>query len=429
MNPDMFLLVPQEAAQRMRSGGPWGHFTFRSSDLEQFGAVVAVSDGNGTLMPTPLEPATHVLRNGIERGGQIWYRVQPEVHGCWSYLRKIEGALTVEGFKSVVAGGWKNPPATGRYFALTISTEAPTRYPDAGVPEIAAWQVTSDGVAPVDVDVQAVERGTRQLAPFWPVDMVSTLSILLVGLGSVGAAAAHALASYGIGHLKLLDPDRLLRHNLVRHPGPPKYVGRLKVKVIEEQLAEVRPDTAVEALDLDVIVDANRVRPLLNEVDLVLCAADGVAARRVIGHLAKRAKKDAILACVLADGAFGEIIRLRPWRDHGCLVCRRDKLEDEGGLAPEPSLDAGYGTGTTHRPMTAVGGDLHLVGQLAAKAAVATLLERRGQSDQKLPGEHMLIGLRPEAGWAPPFDFKHSGEVRWLPPTPPRPGCPTCELA
>ncbi|MFD8500960.1 ThiF family adenylyltransferase [Amycolatopsis sp. NPDC059657] len=429
MTPDLFLLVPEEAAHRMRSGGPWGRLTFRFSEPEQFGAVVAVADGNNTLMPTPLDPTSHFLRNGIEYKAQIWYRVAPEVHGYWSYMRKVGKAYTLEGFKDAVAGGWRNPPAAGCYFALTVSAEAPTRYPDAGIPEIAAWQVTSGGVFPVDVDVQAIERGTGQLAPFWPVEKVSTLSVLLVGLGSIGSAAAHALAGYGIGHLKLLDPDRLLRHNLVRHPGPPKHVGRLKVKVIEEQLAEVRPDTTVEAYDLDIIVEANRVRPLVDDVDLVLCAADGVAARRVTGHLARKAKKDAILACVLADGAFGEIFRLRPWPGHGCLVCRRENLQEEGGMAPEPSLDAGYGTGTTHRPMTAVGGDLHLVGQLAAKATVATLLERRGQSDQKLPGEHMLIGLRPEAGWAPPFDFNHSGEIRWLPHTPPRPGCPTCESA
>ncbi|MDQ1684998.1 MAG: hypothetical protein QOC82_1735 [Frankiaceae bacterium] len=37
--------------------------------------------------------------------------------------------------------------------------------------------------------------------------------------------------------------------------------------------------------------------------------------------------------------------------------------------------------------MTAVGGDPHLVGQAAAKAAVATVLDRIGHTDQRLPGE------------------------------------------
>jgi hypothetical protein len=92
-------------------------------------------------------------------------------------------------------------------------------------------------------------------------------------------------------------------------------------------------------------------------------------------------------------------------------------------------LDADYGTGTTHRPMTAVGSDLHLVGQLAAKVSVATLLERCGHPDQTLAGEHGVIGLRPQVGLAPPFDVDGSATIRWLPAKPPRPDCPTCEPA
>lgn len=40
-----------------------------------------------------------------------------------------------------------------------------------------------------------------------------------------------------------------------------------------------------------------------------LCCADGVAPRRSTSHLARRANTAAILACVLADGGIGEVIR------------------------------------------------------------------------------------------------------------------------
>jgi hypothetical protein len=76
--------------------------------------------------------------------------------------------------------------------------------------------------------------------------------------------------------------------------------------------------------------------------------------------------------------------------------------------------------------MTAVGGDLALVGEFAAKAAVATLLEAHGYHDQRLPGEHAVLGLRPVPGLSPPFDVTRAGEVRWSPVGPPRPTCPTC---
>jgi hypothetical protein len=93
-----------------------------------------------------------------------------------------------------------------------------------------------------------------------------------------------------------------------------------------------------------VVADADQIRALLTRTGLVVCAADGVAPRRVVSHLARRAGLDTVVACVLEDGGLGEILRLRPWKDCGCLVCQRQTLAATGGLDPEPTLDAGYGT-------------------------------------------------------------------------------------
>ncbi len=89
------------------------------------------------------------------------------------------------------------------------------------------------------------------------------------------------------------------------------------------------------------------------------------------------------------------------------------------------ALDRGYGQGTRQLPMTAVGGDLALVGQLAAKVTVATILERAGHPEQRLPGEHATIGLRPSQDLPRPFDAG-LGEVHWVEGHPPQPHCITC---
>jgi hypothetical protein len=180
---------------------------------------------------------------------------------------------------------------------------------------------------------------------------------------------------------------------------------------------------------LNVITDAHRIRPLLDATDVVVCAADGVSPRRVVSHLARRSNTTAIMACVLLDGAVGEVLRLRPWPGHGCLLCQRQKLVNDGVLDPEPLLDRPYGAGDRHLPMTAVGSDLQIVGQLAAKLAVATVLEAHGHSDQVIRDEYAIIGLRPNgstARYGPPFDVA-AGELRWLVPHPSLPDCPTCE--
>jgi molybdopterin-synthase adenylyltransferase len=75
--------------------------------------------------------------------------------------------------------------------------------------------------------------------------------------------------------------------------------------------------------------------------------------------------------------------------------------------------------------MTAVGTDLVMVGQFAAKVAVATLLEEAGHHDQQIAPDWAVIGLRRDRTAPDLFDL-HPGEVRWLPHVESLPDCPTC---
>ncbi|MFI5761305.1 HesA/MoeB/ThiF family protein [Streptomyces sp. NPDC051563] len=351
------------------------------------------------------------------------------LHLYWRQLSGRLGAgIPLSAFQEHLTSGFKNP-GLNPYIALTCAPDLKGTFPEHDVPDVVAWRVGRDGAYPLNSLVEPETTGISQLQDHWPVKDLEAAHVTLVGTGSIGSATAHALAGYGIGRLTLVDPDRLSWHNLVRHTTARRHVGRPKVTALAEELAPLRPDTKVVPLALDIVDNADQVRPLLNDSDLVVCAADGVAARRVTGHLARRAGITAVLACVLQNGAIGEVLRLRPWPQHGCLTCRREALAVQGGMDPEPALDAGYGTGTTHRPMTAVGPDLHIVGHLAAKIAIATLLEREGHPDQRLPGEHCIVSLRRQPDCAPPFDLTRTGEIRWLPATPPHPGCATCESA
>jgi hypothetical protein len=422
----LILLVPRAAAAMIRDGGTWGYVAVRVSDAENAGYVRAVSVKPDMRLPVTLTPTTHFLNSGDDRPVGYWYRVQPELNAMWADLQRRRATLKLDGFAALVPTGFKTPGA-GAYIAITYAPDAETAFPGFRIADLAAWHVSAGGVEAVDIECEPEIFGNAQLADQWPADLLAATAVMVVGVGSIGGAAVHALAGYGIGRLLLVDPDRLRWHNLVRHVCGPAHVGKVKVSALRDDLELLRPGTTVEAYPLDVVADADQIRPLLSRTDMVVCAADGVAARRVVSHLARRAGRDAVLACVLENGGIGEVLRLRPWKDRGCLVCQRQALAAAGGIDPEPNLDAGYGTGTRHRPMTAVGPDLHLVGQFAAKTAVATLLERGGHPDQRLSGEHALLALRPQPGWAPPFDLARAGETRWLAASPPLPGCPTCE--
>lgn len=424
----MLILIPQGAATRLRTAGPSGRLSLRISRPDDLAVVSGISDSaDGSIISVDPAPGNRMLAGCDSLPTGYWYRATGELHALWYLLRVRRGtSLKLDAFKDAVPSGFKTP-GDGGYVAITHAPGVKDAFPESGLPDLLAWHVTRAGIQPLEVSVEPEVTGVLQLEGHWPVEELRSTRVMLIGAGSIGSATAHALAGYGVGHLTLVDPDRLQWHNLVRHTSSRKHIGRTKVTALSEELTQLRPDTRVAPVALDVIEHADRIRALLTDTDLVVCAADGVAARRVTGHLARRAGLTAVLACVLQDGALGEILRLRPWPQHGCLTCRRQTLAKAGSVDPERALDAGYGTGTRHRPMTAVGPDLHLVAHLAAKSAVATLLERAGHPDQRLPGEHALLGLRRQPGWAPPFDLHRTAELRWLPATPPRPGCPTCE--
>ena len=350
-----------------------------------------------------------------------WYRVPSTLHAAWLEAARREGAgIPIAAFRELIPAAL----VIATHLALTYAPDVESDYPGLGLPPLLAWYVTSEGATPMGVEVMPEKLGMAQLRGHWPVNALARSTVMVVGVGSIGGAAALHLASYGVGRLLLIDPDRLLWHNLVRHVSSDRDVGRLKVNALKDQIVALRPDTEVDAHPLDVVSDADTIRGLLTGTNAVLCAADGVGPRRVVSHLARQARVDAILACVLEDGAIGEVLRLRPWPNFGCLLCHRRHLAESGGLDPEPTLEAGYGPFT--RPMAAVGGDLHQVAAFAAKATVATLLERAGHTEQKLPGEHAVIGLRPVRPWTEPFDVTHGCEVRWSGSWPSKVDCVTC---
>jgi hypothetical protein len=413
------MVLPAEAAARIEGwGSSWGTLDLRFDREENLVVVAGSSRRQEIRYQARLAWAEdHYLRTPLLRGAGVWYQADPELHATYRVLLAQRLSISVEALQASVRGGWRQPPAETPMPVLTLARTG------AGL-DWAAWWVTAQGAQPGLVHVVENRPPLDFLGNAWPLDDLKDCLVTVVGVGSIGSAAVDALANYGLPQLALIDPDRLLEHNVVRHRLSTRDIGRHKVTAMNEQLTARHPHLRVEPFPLDVIDHADVMRPLFARSSVVLCTADGVAPRRVASHLARRADVPAVLACVLEDGAIGEVLRLRPGT--GCLLCHRTRLVEDGAFDPEPRLDRGYGAGTRHLPMTAVPGDLALVADLAAKATVATILERAGHHDQRLPGDHAVVGLRPVPDLPAPFDVERAGDVRWAAVGPSRKGCPTC---
>jgi molybdopterin/thiamine biosynthesis adenylyltransferase len=415
-----FVLV-ESAAERIRAAtAPWGLLKIGFDEPDHLIGVVGAGERESSMYDTGrLDLKGHVLsRLDHYQAGGVWYRAKPELHGLYAWLMRTGHGIPADEFRNLIIDGWRQPSADAALPVITHVRDAEQEW--------AAWSVSRDGAVPAMITVlQAPDSDPlASLSPAWPLYDMRAASVAVIGAGSIGSAAAHALAMYGTGRITLVDDDRLLWHNLSRHQGSRADIGRYKVDALADAMAVRWPGTTTERLRLNVITNADQMRPLFDRCQVILCAADGVSPRRVVSHLARRAGRTAILACVLLDGAVGEVMRLRPWPGHGCLLCQRQQLIAQGSIDPEPALDLGYGTGDRHRPMTAVGSDLVMVGQLAAKLAVSTILEAAGHYDQLIREDYALIGLRRDDA-AAPFDVD-PGQVRWLHAAPQQVGCPTC---
>jgi molybdopterin-synthase adenylyltransferase len=420
-----FALLSRAVAYAIwEHGGASGTLHLRFDSVEGLIVVDGYQRGNVTKQVwEPWLDAHYSSAISVSPVSGTWHRADPELHdlGRWTSHRGV--IVPLDDFRSRVKGFYQ-PHRTMGTFVITIANIN-------GEPDFVAWQLVADGaaffpLALVDPDLDLLVP----LGDAWPLAVLADKLVTVIGVGSIGSSACEGLVSYGLRRLALVDPDRLLQHNLARHRANTRDLGRYKVNAVSLMLRERDPAVEVDALPLDVADDADVMRPLLKRSACVLVCSDGVESRRVANHLACHAMVPAVFACVLEDGALGEVIRVRP-RLTACLYCSREQLTEEGVIDPEPLLDRGYGTGYRHLPMTAVGGDLDLIGKFAARTVASTLLEAQGFLHERLPGDHAVFGLRPSLDREPqaPFDVERTLELRWHVLRPPSPGCPSCGSA
>lgn len=112
---------------------------------------------------------------------------------------------------------------------------------------------------------------------------------LIVGLGGLGCAAAPYLASAGVGHLTLLDFDRVSLSNLQRQIlHRDAQIGLPKVESARRQLREINPHSILDTVDRQ--LNDDELAKLIAGHDVVLDCTDNVATREQLNRLCFAAK-------------------------------------------------------------------------------------------------------------------------------------------
>ena len=190
-----------------------------------------------------------------------------------------------------------------------------------------------------DIDQALWERHSLETQ-----EKLSSGRVAIAGLGGLGSNVAFALARIGVGHLHLIDFDRVDLTNLNRQQYFLKHVGRNKTDALKEQLLEINPY-------LEIITDCVRVTEenlifLFQEEDIICEAFDDPDAKAMLacGILEHFQDKKLVSASGLAGYESSNLIHTRRV-SRNFYLCGDEKTEavyGKGLMAPRAALCAAH---------------------------------------------------------------------------------------
>lgn len=216
---------------------------------------------------------------------------------------------------------------------------------------------------------------------------VTSKRVLILGCGAIGGHLATMLASAGVGHLTLLDHDRLSWENTYRHVLGRAGLGRRKVEALTRDLQARMPYLDVRAvpLTLDQAVSAGEVR--LNEYDLVIAATGEPSVDLDLNaRLQNLGQVPALFTWLEPFGVGGHALLTGLPTGGGCFECLYSSDADDEPLhnraalyAPGQDFDLDLvGCGSFYTPFADL--DARRTAEIAARLALDVLQDRRTEN-------------------------------------------------
>ncbi|NID05783.1 molybdopterin-synthase adenylyltransferase MoeB [Luteibacter jiangsuensis] len=191
-----------------------------------------------------------------------------------------------------------------------------------------AWKAAGLPVSAGMLDTDAAERYARQLLLPQVGETgqakLAAARVAVIGAGGLGSPALLYLAAAGVGHITLIDDDRVERSNLHRQViHADARVGLGKAESARMTLAALNP--RVRLTPVPERLCAENVETLLREHDIVIDGADNFATRYLLAAATRRLGMPVVYAAI--ERFTGQASVFDPRRDDSpCYRC----------LFPEP---------------------------------------------------------------------------------------------
>ena len=110
--------------------------------------------------------------------------------------------------------------------------------------------------------------------------------VIIFGVGGVESWCAESLIRSGIGHLTIVDPDKVCESNINRQlMATTTTIGQLKVELLKERLQTISPEAEITAIPVAFNADtADSFN--LGSYDFVIDAIDSLKDKILLIHLA-----------------------------------------------------------------------------------------------------------------------------------------------
>jgi molybdopterin-synthase adenylyltransferase len=195
--------------------------------------------------------------------------------------------------------------------------------------------------------------------------------IAIVGAGGIGAGAIPALTGAGIGHLTIIDDDRVELSNLQRQPlYAASEVGERKADLAARYVG--KRNSHVECQTVADRIDGDNADTILSDHDLILDGTDNFATRLVVSDAAVRLGIPLISAA--AQQFQGQVALFRGRPCYRCFVGDAFDADDCDTCAELGVLGALTGT----------------IGNVAALLAIRAIV---GIGEDAAGTLHLLDGL------------------------------------
>lgn len=164
---------------------------------------------------------------------------------------------------------------------------------------------------------------TRLLLGDEMMDRLSSARVIIFGVGGVGSWCAEGLVRSGIGHLTIVDSDRVCITNVNRQMmATSATVGMVKVEALKERLLEINPDVSINAVQA-IYSEETANQFDLDSYDYVVDAIDSLKDKATLILNATKSKArffSSMGAALKLDPTKIEVSEF--WKVKGCPLAR-----------------------------------------------------------------------------------------------------------